>query len=561
MVGVVSRAADPNETCFVPSSLEWRGILNVVTDLPIPPTVAAPGTVYLVGAGPGDPGLITVAGRDALARADVVFYDRLTHPSLLDYAPTAAERIFVGKQSARHFVTQEDTNDLMVAHAKAGKTVVRLKGGDPFVFGRGGEEAEYLRERGVAFRIVPGITSAIAAPAYAGIPVTHRDAASSFAVITGHERADDKESGTRAPGDAEMRRDWSKIAHAADTLVFLMGVESLSENAQKLIENGRAADTPVALIEWGTWARQRVVTGTLSDIAEIARAAKITAPAVTVVGDVVRYREAIRWFDTGALFGKRVLVTRARAQASEFSDKLRELGAEPIEFPTIRIAPPADNYAALDTVLLELPRYDWVIFPSVNAVTQVFDRLRHNRRDARAFATAQVAAIGTVTADALRKHGITPEFVPTEFDADAVVAQFPRPLADKTVLIPRTETNPGESLERGLQQQGADVTTVAAYQTTLSTDDAEQIRERIKNGELDIITFASSNTVRNFVDAMADTPVPDNILLAAIGPVTAETCRELLRPPDCIATEYTMDGLIAAIVSTLAAKGAATHSA
>ena len=299
-----------------------------------------PGTVYLVGAGPGDPGLLTLAGRDALTRADVVIYDRLAHPSLLQFAPLTAERIFVGKQSAKHFVKQEDTNDLMVQFARAGKIVVRLKGGDPFVFGRGGEEAEYLRERGIPFRIIPGITSAIAAPAYAGIPVTHRDAASSFAVITGHERADDRESGTRTAGEAEQRRRWDHIAQAADTLIFLMGVESLAENAQKLIENGRAPETPVALVQWGTWTKQRVVTGTLTSIADVAQAAGITAPAVTIVGEVVRYRESLRWFDTGPLFGKRILVTRAREQASALSDKLRMLGAEPIEFPTIRIVPP-----------------------------------------------------------------------------------------------------------------------------------------------------------------------------------------------------------------------------
>lgn len=512
--------------------------------------------MYLVGAGPGDPGLITINGRDALARADVVFYDRLAHPSLLGYAPANAERFFVGKQSARHFVTQEDTNDLMVEHAKAGKTVVRLKGGDPFVFGRGGEEAEYLRERGVPFRIVPGITSAIAAPAYAGIPVTHRDAASSFAVITGHERGDERESGTRDAGNAEMRRDWSKIAHAADTLVFLMGVESLSENAQKLIENGRAPETPVALVQWGTWTRQKVVTGTLADIAEIARAAGITAPAVTVVGDVVRYREAIRWFDTGVLFGKRVLVTRSRGQASELSDKLRAAGAEPIEFPTIRITEPADGYAGLDAALLGVGGYDWVIFTSANAVSHTFDRLALLRLDARAFGAARVAAVGSMTADALRERGIVADFAPTEFVAEAVLAQFPEPVTGKRILLPRAQ-DARDVLPDGLRERGATVDIVAAYQTVMDSEGAAQIREMMDAGEVDIITFASSSTVRNFVDAMGETSVPNAVVLAAIGPVTAETCRELLRTPDCIATEYTMDGLIAAIEIALAAKGAA----
>ncbi|MBC8140306.1 MAG: uroporphyrinogen-III C-methyltransferase, partial [Armatimonadetes bacterium] len=465
-------------------------------------------------------------------------------------------RISVGKAPGRADMTQADINALLIERGKAGQRVERLKGGDPFVFGRGGEEAEFLRERGVPFRIVPGITSAIAAPAYAGIPVTHRDAASSFAVITGHERGDERESGTRDAGNAEMRRDWSKIAHAADTLVFLMGVESLGENAQKLIENGRAADTPVALVQWGTWTRQRVVTGTLADIAEIARAAKITAPAVTVVGDVVRYREAIRWFDTGALFGKRVLVTRSREQASELSDKLRTVGADPIEFPMIRITEPADGYAGLDAALPGIGGYDWIVFTSANAVKQTFDRLNLLLLDARAFGTTQVAAIGSVTADALRERGIVADFAPDEFVAEAVLAQFPEPVSGKRILLPRAQ-DARDVLPDGLRERGATVEIVTAYQTVIETEGAMQIHEMMDAGELDIITFASSSTVRNFVEAMGGSPVPDAVMLAAIGPVTADTCRELLRPPDCIATEYTMDGLIAAIETTLAAKGAA----
>lgn len=529
-----------------------HGTIGTVTETVIE-TSPLPGTVYLVGAGPGDPGLLTLAGRDALIRADVVIYDRLAHPSLLQFAPPNAERIFVGKQSARHFVKQEDTNDLMVRFAKEGKTVVRLKGGDPFVFGRGGEEAEYLRERGVPFRIVPGISSAIAAPAYAGIPVTHRDAASSFAVITGHERDDSRESGTREAGEAEQRRRWDRIAHAADTLVFLMGVESLAENAQKLIENGRSPETPVALIQWGTWTKQRVVTGTLTDIAEIVRAAGITAPAVTVVGDVVRYREAIRWFDSGPLFGKRILVTRAREQASALSEKLRLLGAEPIEFPTIRIEAPADGYAALDELLQTLAPYDWIVFTSANGVVHTFNRLHATGRDARAFSTAKVAAIGPATADALRERGIVADFVPTEFVAEAVLAQFPESVAGKRILLARA-AEAREVMPDSWREQGATVDVVAAYQTVLETEGAEQIRELLANNELDIVTFASSSTVRNFVEAMAGTTVPDGVILAAIGPVTAETCRELIRPPDCIANEYTMDGLINEIVRLLATR-------
>ena len=506
-----------------------------------------PGTVYLVGAGPGDPGLLTIAGRDALHRADVVVYDRLTHPALLGYAPADAEKLFVGKQSAQHFVTQDDTNALMVERALAGKTVVRLKGGDPFVFGRGGEEAEFVRERGVPFVIVPGVTSAIAAPAYAGIPVTHRDAASSFAVITGHERADGRESGTREGGEAEGRRRWDRIAWAADTLVFLMGVESLGEITTRLIENGRDPQTPVALVQWGTWTRQRVVTGTLDTIVGIVREAKITAPAVTVIGEVVRWREALRWFDSGPLFGKRVVVTRAREQASALSEQLRLLGAEPIEFPIIAIAPPPDDYAGLDVALADLPAYHWVVFTSANGVAHFFDRLTHAGHDARALGAAKVAAIGPATADALQSRGIRPDFMPTEFVAEAVIAQFPEAVAGKRILLARAH-EAREVLPETWRERGATVDVVSAYQTTLATDGADDIRQQLERGEIDAVTFTSSSTVKNFVQAVGGArAVGANVVLATIGPVTEQTCRELLRPPDCTASVYTIDGLVLAL--------------
>lgn len=511
-----------------------------------------PGTVYLIGAGPGDPGLLTLAGRDAIARADVVLYDRLAHPSLLNFASQSAEKIFVGKASARHFVRQADTNDLMVEHARAGRTVARLKGGDPFVFGRGGEEAEYLRERGVPFIIVPGVTSAIAAPAYAGIPVTHRDASSSFAVITGHERDDRTESGTREAGSAEQRRRWDRIAHAADTLVFLMGVEALPEITARLIENGRDAATPVALVQWGTWPRQRVVTGTLTNIVEIVRQEGITAPAVTVVGEVVNWRDKLRWFDNGPLWGRRILVTRAREQASAFSDRLRTLGADAIEFPTIRITEPA-SYEALDAALERLPSYQWVVFTSANGVKHTFERLGRQGRDARAFGGAQVAAIGPATADALASHGIRPDFTPTEFVAEAVLAQFPERVAGKRILMPRA-AEAREVLPETWREQGAEVAVVQAYQTVLVSEGADDIRVLLDAGALDAITFTSSSTVRNFLEAMAGTPIPSTTRLAAIGPVTATTCRELLREPDCIADSYTLDGLAEALIACLGQK-------
>ena len=508
-----------------------------------------------MGAGPGDPGLITVAGRDALARADVVVYDRLAHPALLGHAPAQAERVYVGKEAQRHALPQPEINALLADRALAGKTVVRLKGGDPFVFGRGGEEAEHLRARGVPFVVVPGVTSAIAAPAYAGIPVTHRDAASSFAVVTGHERDDARETGGgraagEATGEAEQRRRWDRIAHAADTLVFLMGVEALGEITTRLMENGRDPQTPVALVEWGTWTRQRVATGTLATIVAVARDSGIKPPAVTVVGEVVRWRERLAWFDTGPLFGKRVLVTRAREQASALSERLRQAGAEPVEFPTIRIEPPDDGYAALDDVLPKLSGYDWVVFTSANGVANVWERLGGAGRDARAFGGAKIAAIGPATAAALGERGIRSDFVPTEFVAEAVAAQFPEPVGGRRILLPRA-AEAREVLPETWRAAGATVDVVPAYRTVLETDGAAAIRDMLRDGALDVITFTSSSTVKNFREAVGDVPVPAATVLAAIGPVTARTCRELLREPDLVAESYTIDGLVDALAARL----------
>jgi uroporphyrinogen III methyltransferase/synthase len=514
------------------------------------------GTVYLIGAGPGDPGLITVRGRERLGAADVVVYDRLAHPALLDYARPEAERIYVGKASAHHAMKQPEINALLVERAKQGKTVARLKGGDPFVFGRGGEEAEACRAAGVPFEVVPGVTSAIAAPAYAGIPVTHRDAASSFAVITGHERDDATESGTREPGAAEGRRNWATIAHAADTLIFLMGVESLPEIAARLQEHGRAPETPVALVQWGTWPRQRVVTGTLATIVEERLRAGLTPPAVCVVGDVVRLREELRWFDdpaTRPLFGKRVLVTRAREQASALSDLLRAKGAEPVEFPVIKIQP-LDDYRDLDSALSRLRQYDWAVFTSANAVPIVAERLEASGLDARAFGTIKIAAIGPATAEALKQRlGLRADFVPTEAVAEAIIEQWPEAeMQGKRVLLPRA-AEAREVLPEKLQERGATVDVLPVYETVLDASAAESLRAQLQNGELDILTFTSSSTVRNFAQAITEgdtARLPElvgNARVAAIGPITADTARELGLNPHIVAGEHTIPGLVAAI--------------
>jgi uroporphyrinogen III methyltransferase / synthase len=535
------------------------------------------GTVYLVGAGPGDPKLITVRGMELLRQADVVVYDRLAHPSLLDHARPDAERIYVGKASAQHAMKQPDINALLVEKAQQGKMVVRLKGGDPFVFGRGGEEAEVCREKGILFEIVPGITSAIAAPAYAGIPVTHRDAASSFAVVTGHERDDASEhSGERQkatgesptpehqppttnhqpPGQAEQRRDWSKLAHAADTLVFLMGVEALPEITARLTEHGRSPETPVALVQWGTWTRQRVVTGTLATIADEVKRAGLTPPAVCVVGEVVKLRDTLRWFDdpaTRPLFGKRILVTRAREQASALSDLLRSRGAEPIEFPAIRIECLSDN-SALDDALNTLSQYAWVVFTSVNAVTVFAERLDILGFDARIFGTTKIAAIGPATATALRQHlHLRADFVPSEAVAESVLAEWPDlELTDKRILLPRAK-EAREILPDKLTERGATVDVIPVYETVLDDTDAETLRDQLQSGKLDILTFTSSSTVRNFAQALIgdDTSslpaLVGDTLITAIGPITADTIREFGLTPHIIADNHTIPGLVAAL--------------
>ncbi|HLJ53404.1 MAG TPA: uroporphyrinogen-III C-methyltransferase [Chthonomonadaceae bacterium] len=515
-----------------------------------------PGTVYLIGAGPGDPGLITVRGRDLLAAADVVVYDRLVHPALLKHARPDAERVYVGKSSARHAMKQADISALLVDRARSGRIVARLKGGDPFVFGRGGEEAEACRAAGVAFEVVPGVTSAIAAPAYAGIPVTHRDAASSFSVVTGHERHDSGKACTRAPSDAADRRDWARIAHAADTLIFLMGVESLPEIASRLREHGRAPETPVALVQWGAWPRQRVVVGTLATIVDDVRNADLTPPAVCIVGEVVRMREALRWFDDPSarpLFGRRALVTRAREQASALSDLLMARGAEPVEFPVIRITPVADT-SLVDAAVGNLSAYQWIVFTSANAVPIFAGRLEAQGLDARALCGARIAAIGPATAAALRERlGLRADFVPDEAVAEALLAAWPdREMAGRRVLIPRAR-DAREILPEQLAARGAIVDVVPLYETHVESGEASALRAMLEAGEIDVVTFTSSSTVRNFVATLeaagcdASFRLPAGCIAAAIGPVTAETARAAGIEPAIVALEHTIPGLVAAL--------------
>lgn len=513
------------------------------------------GTVFLIGAGPGDPRLLTVGGMEALKIADVVVYDRLAHPKLLEYARDGAEKVYVGKQADKHAMRQDDINQLLADKALEGKAVARLKGGDPFVFGRGGEEAEFLRERSVPFVVIPGVTSAIAAPAYAGIPVTHRDLASSFAVITGHERDDGRESGTRAPGDAEQRRRWDKIAHAADTLLFLMGVENLDEIASQLLANGRDSQTPVALVRWGTWAgQQETLVGTLGDIAAKVRAANFKAPAVTIVGDVVSLRERLRWFDNGPLFGKRIVVTRARAQSSEFAELLRARGVEPIEFPVIQIVPPADRYAALDAAIVCAATFDWVCFASVPAVHALFDRLQLARKDVRAFAAAKFAAVGPATVAALEFYRLVADFSPSEATGKCLADELPGDIDGANVLVPRAAMGE-DGLTDGLTARGAAVDSPTAYENVPDGASVGEIRERLDAGTIDAVTFTSSSTVKNFVEALGTNNLPSSVVVACIGPSTAKTAMALLgRAPDIVAETHTTAGLIESLEARFASK-------
>lgn len=498
------------------------------------------GTVFLVGAGPGDPRLLTVGAAACLRRADVVVYDHLADTRILSYAPVDAERIYVGKQSAQHTMRQEDINVLLADKAAEGKTVVRLKGGDPFVFGRGGEEALLLMERGIPFEILPGVTSAISVPAYAGIPVTHRGVAVSFAVVTGHEDPTKEQSHIR----------WQHLATGVDTLVFLMGVANIPEITKNLIAHGRPADTPAAIVRWGTRPAQETYVTTVGTAAETVCREGIRPPAIFIVGDVVKLRERLRWFDRPAirpLFGRRILVTRARAQASALTEKLTALGAACIEAPVIRIAPPADGYAALDTAIAELHAYHWLIFTSVNGVSAFFARLGAAGKDTRALGYAKVAAIGSATAAQLRAFGITADLVPAEYRAEAV-AEALRPILPPRahILLPRAQ-EARDVLPDTLRAHGAAVDVVAAYETVPEVEGGAALAEHLTRGEIDVVTFTSSSTVKNLVKMLGNITPLRQAKIACIGPVTADTARSFALEPDIVAEEYTIDGLVNSI--------------
>lgn len=504
--------------------------------------------IYLVGSGPGDPGLFTVKGVRCMEQADAVVYDRLAPEALLAYARPGTEMIYVGKRPGDdQAMKQEEINKTLVDLGLRGKTTVRLKGGDPYIFGRGGEEALELIEAGIPFEVVPGVTSGVAAPAYAGIPVTHRGISTSVAFITGHEDP------TKGRSDV----DWKGIANGADTLILYMGVGRLREISAELMDAGRSPETPVACVRWGTLPEQRTVTGTLSNIAEKVADAKLKPPAITVVGGVVDLREAgLGWYEGRPLFGRRVVVTRARAQAGELSGRLEDLGAEVREFPTIEVRPPED-FGPLDGAILGLDYFDWLVFTSVNGVDAFLRRLRHHDLDLRAVPRAtKVAAIGPATQQALESVGLRVDVVPEEFRAEGLIEAIEDgSLAGKRVLIPRAKVA-REVLPEKLREAGAEVVVPPAYETVPSSEGKEALAKDLESGRIDCVTFTASSTVENFVGAFG--PEETGRLLsgtrvACIGPITAETARGHGLRVDVEAAEYTIPGLVDAVVDLFAA--------
>lgn len=493
------------------------------------------GIVYLVGAGPGDPELLTLKGRRLIESAEVVVFDRLVDARTLALARPGAEMIDVGKVPGDPKNRQEDINAILVAGAQAGKMVVRLKGGDPFVFGRGGEEALALKEHGLPFQVVPAVSSAVAAPAYAGIPVTHRGLASSVTFVTGNED----------PGKVESTIDWDALAKTGGTIVVLMGRDNLHRITGRLIEAGRPAGTPAALVRWGTEPVQRTLTGTLYDIAARADDADLPPPVVLVVGEVVGLRPELSWFEKLPLFGKRVLVTRTRAQAGVLSSRLASLGAMPLEVPTIEIE--SLDPSALDRSIDALPGYAWVAFTSANAVRIFFERLAATGRDARALGANRIAAIGPATSSALRLHGIAADVVPATYVAKALAeALAGHDLNGKRVLLPRSEGG-RDAIVTGLTGMGASVDDVPIYRA-VTPNDAGDLLERHLSGGVDVATFTSSSTVSNLMALIGDHRRLRGVATACIGPITAETAGEHGLKVDIVAPEHTVDGLVDALV-------------
>jgi uroporphyrinogen III methyltransferase / synthase len=505
--------------------------------------MADSGIVWLVGAGPGDAGLLTMRGAELLGRAEVVVYDALVNADLLRLAPSAAEVIYAGKRAQAHAIPQEELNALLVARARAGKRVVRLKGGDPYLFGRGGEEAAELAAAGISFEVVPGVSSFFAAANYAGIPVTHRDHCSSFTVLTGHED----------PTKDAASIDWDHLAKAGGTKIILMGVERIRQIAGQLIAGGLPAATPVAMVRWGTTGRQQTLEGTLETIADLVDKAGFKAPAVTIIGDVVKLRPTLNWFERRPLFGKRIVVTRTRKQASQLSHRLTELGADVLEIPTIKTGPPT-NLKSLADAILGLNSYNWIVFTSPNGVDAFFDIFFKGFDDLRDLGGARLAAVGPATAQKLKDLHLRVDVMPEKYLTSAVtdaLCAF-ESLENLSILLARAEVaNP--DLPKALEERGAIVDDVACYKTEPETEDVTGAAAALREDGADWITFTSSSTVENF-HARFDLPKLleqfPRIQLASIGPETSKAILALGCQPAIEAKEHTIDGLVKALLAT-----------
>jgi uroporphyrinogen III methyltransferase/synthase len=507
------------------------------------------GKVFLVGAGPGDIGLLTVKGMKCLQRADVVVYDFHLNAQVLNYINHNAEFIYAGKRGGHHTMTQDEINRTLVLKAKEGKVICRLKGGDPFVFGRGGEEAEELVKEGIEFEVVPGVSSSVAAPAYAGIPLTHRLLSSSFAVIPGYEDVTKKESAI----------DWAKLSTGVGTLVFLMAVKNIDRITEKLIENGRPPDTPVAVIRWGTRPDQKTLVSTLRDIAGVVKEKDIKPPAVMVVGDVVRLRETLKWYEKKPMFGHRILVTREHMEGFE---RLEDLGAEIIDFPTIEIVPP-ENYNELDQSIDKVETYNWMIFTSRNGVKYFFKRFFENNRDIRDLKGIKICAIGTKTAQEVGKYGLKVDLVPEEFRAEGLIEAFLKEhgaeskrdrinaelLSGLRFLLPRAE-KAREIFPDKVRELGGEIDVPAAYRAMKPEYHGKRLRRFLKEGRITIATFTSAATFNNLLEIMGDDAegLLKGVTIAVIGPITAKAVEKAGLSVSIMPATASIDAMVEEII-------------
>jgi uroporphyrinogen III methyltransferase/synthase len=493
------------------------------------------GTCYLVGAGPGDLGLVTLRAKECIELADVLVYDALSSPELLRWTKPGCEKIHVGKRAKDHALPQDQINALIVEKTKAGKNVVRLKGGDPMIFGRGGEEAAELAAAGVPFEIVPGISSSIGGPAYAGIPVTHRDHCTQLTIFTGHED----------PTKGFSSIDFAQLAKAPGTKVFLMGVARLREITAAFIDNGADPNTPIALTRWATTARQSTIEGTLATIADIADKANFSSPAVAVIGGVVTERKKINWFEKRPLFGKRIVVTRTREQAGELSKALRDLGADVIELPTIRIEPPEDRLGFAEMVT-SAHEYDWLVFSSPNGVEHFFNGFFAAYDDARSLGHPRIAAIGNGTAKKIRDYRFAVDLIPERFVAEGLIAAFKKLNVENLTMLWVKAAETRDIIGDGLAALGAIVDECIAYRTVPETEDITGARASLTENGADLITFTSGSTVDHFFNL--GLLWPQGCLAGSIGPVTSEALRKHGTPPAFEAAKHDIPGLVAAIV-------------